>query len=114
MSIDVKTLMEKVNTAIKDVSTLEVATLTNANNNKFDLTNGSNKNVFEAIRKNITQSDLVAYTRFELDGDAVNFVNNKEELTALVEDHSILVESALETRKTLFNTVVSTVKNVIK
>jgi hypothetical protein len=110
MSINV----EPIKKAINDVATLEVATLTNANDNKFDLTNGSNESVFEAIRSNLAQSDLVAYTRFELDGDAVNFVNNKEEFTTLVEDHSILVESALETRKTLFNTIYKTLKDVIK
>lgn len=105
--------LEPIKEAINDVATLEVATLTNANDNKFDLTGDSNKGIFEAIRGNLAQSDLVAYTRFKLDGDAVNFISNKEELSTLVEEHSILVDSALETRKTLFNTIYNAVKSII-
>ncbi|MPQ46965.1 hypothetical protein GCQ56_08040 [Marinifilum sp. N1E240] len=106
--------LDKIKTAISDVSSLEVATLTNANDNKFDLSSASNNDIFTAIRAKLDQSDLVAYTRFELDGDAVNFINKKEEMAALVEEHSLLVDSALETRKTLFNTIYSAVENIIK
>ena len=110
MSINVT----KIEKAISDVSSLEVATLTNANDDKFDLSKTSNDDIFTAIRAKLNQSDLVAYTRFELDGDAVNFINNKEEMATLVEEHSIFVDSALETRKALFDTVLNTIKNIIK
>lgn len=105
--------LDPIKKALKDVSTLEVATLTNANSGKFDLGTNSNEGIFKSIRDNLKQSDLVAYTRFELDGDAVNFVNNNEKFSTLVEEHSLLVDSALETRKTLFNTIYDTVEGLL-
>lgn len=103
-----------IKNAIEDVATLEVATLTNPNNAQIDLAaSTTNGDIFTAIRANLNQSKLVAYTKFELDGDAVNFINSNEELVPLVEKHAALVSSALETRKTLFESVYQAVKNLI-
>jgi len=95
------------------MTTLEVATLTNPGTVSIDLTTGQSSDIFTSIRQNLSQANLVAYTRFDLDGDAVNYVSKSEEVTALADKHALMVESALETRKTLFNTIVQVVKDLV-
>ncbi|WP_430817079.1 hypothetical protein [Carboxylicivirga sp. RSCT41] len=104
---------DNIKKAIQDVSSLEVATLTNPGTGQIDLTNDGNQEIFAKIRKNLGQADLVAYTKFELDGDAVNFVNKGDEVTALVDEHALMVKSALETRKTLFDTIFEAVGHLL-
>jgi len=55
----------------------------------------------------------VAYTRFDLSGDAVSYVSKNEEVAALADKHALMVESALETRKALFNTIIQVVKDLV-
>lgn len=63
------------------------------------------KDIFSAIQGNLTEAELVAYSRFEIEGDSVNFVNNKESLKDIVASHKDMVAASQEARKALFNTV---------
>jgi hypothetical protein len=113
MAIDFSKLKTSVEKALDDLTTLEVATLTNPAKVSIDLTAGSSGDIFTAIRQNLSQADLVAYTRFDLGGDAVSYVSKSEEVTALADTHALMVESALETRKALFNTIIQIVKDLV-
>lgn len=63
------------------------------------------KDIFSAIQSNLTEAELVAYSRFEIEGDSVNFVNNKESLKDIVASHKDMVAASQEARKALFDTV---------
>jgi len=73
--------------------------LTNPGTVSIDLTAGQSSDIFTSIRQNLTQASLVAYTRFDLGGDAVNYVSKNEEVT--------------ETRKTLFDIILQAVKDLV-
>lgn len=101
--------------AFNDVATLEVATLTDAKGESIALENGdNNKDVFTKIRAKLSEAELVAYTKFEMDGDSVNFITQKNDLAVLVSKHSELVNSSLETRKALFTSIYNVVKGLFK
>ncbi len=63
------------------------------------------KDIFSAIQSNLTAAELVAYSRFEIEGDSVNFVNNKESLKDIAASHKDMVAASQEARKALFDTV---------
>jgi hypothetical protein len=107
-------LFDNIKNAIQDISSLEVATLTNSSTGKVDLNKDTGKEVFTAIRNSLTQSELVAYTRFELDGDAVNFISGDTANAPLIDKHTLLVTSALATRKALFESIFQSVKEFVK
>ncbi len=113
MAIDFSKLKTSVEKALDDLTTLEVATLTNPAKVSIDLTAGNSGDIFTAIRQNLAQADLVAYTRFDLGGDAVSYVSKSEDGAALADKHALMVESALETRKALFSTIIQVVKDLV-
>jgi len=102
-------LKEKLATAIEDLSTLEVVTLTNKTNTSVNMNQETTK-IFDAVKASLNQSNLVGYSRFELDGDSVNFVSQDESLADLVEEHKVMVSAAQEARKTLFDSVFAAAK----
>lgn len=106
-------LKEKLAKAIEDVTTLEVVTLTNKVDTPIDL-GLETKDIFKSVKASLNQSKLVGYSKFELDGDSVNFVNQDEELASLVEEHKVMVSAAQEARKTLFESVFAAAKAGIK
>ncbi|BDD03791.1 hypothetical protein [Aureibacter tunicatorum] len=100
--------------ALEDVTTLEVATLTNPQATPINLSEAkTNSDIFTKVQASLGSADLVAYTKYELDGDSVNFITQNENLTRLVNEHNELVKSSLETRKVLFNTIYDAVKDII-
>ena len=54
---------------------------------------------------NSSAVNLVAYSRFELDGDAVNYISNDDAYQSLVKSHADLVASSQASRTALFNFV---------
>ncbi len=113
MALDFSKIKTAIEKALDDLTTLEVATLTNPAKVSIDLTAGNSGDIFTSIRQNLTQANLVAYTRFDLSGDAVSYVSKNEEVAALADKHALMVESALETRKALFNTIIQVVKDLV-
>ena len=107
------TLKERLAKAIDDVTTLEVATLTNKVDAQIDLNLGTSE-IFTNVKKSLKQANLIGYSKFELDGDSVNFINQDENLASLVEEHKVMVAAAQEARKTLFDAVFTAAKNGIK
>ncbi len=106
---------EPIKKALEDVATLEVATLTSPINSTLDLTKfKTNNDLFEAIRASLTQSSPVAYTKLELDGDTINYISNDPALAALVDKHTAFVNTAVESRKTLFTSIFTAVKDVLE
>ncbi len=63
------------------------------------------KDIFSKIKAGLTQSDVVAYSRFELEGDSINFITSQDALQDLAEKHKDMVSAAQESRKALFDTV---------
>ncbi|MGB0525843.1 MAG: hypothetical protein ACPGJS_22880 [Flammeovirgaceae bacterium] len=59
------------------------------------------KDIFSHIRAGLSQADLVGYSRFELEGDSVNFVSNKDSHTNLYTMHQDFVKSAQASRSSL-------------
>jgi hypothetical protein len=102
-------LKEKLAAAIEDLTTLEVVTLTNKTNTPINM-NQDTAGIFKAVKESLNQSNLVGYSRFELDGDSVNFVSQDESLASLVEEHKVMVSAAQEARKTLFDSVFKAAK----
>lgn len=107
-------LKDKLAKAIEDLTSLEVVTLTNKVDAQIDLSNGSTSDIFSAVKASLTQSNLVGYSKFELDGDSVNFVNQDAALASLVEEHEVMVTAAQEARKALFDSVFNAISSGIK
>jgi hypothetical protein len=103
-------LKEKLAAAINDLSTLEVATLTNKVDQEIDLSGDSTKDIFTAVKGSLKQANLVGYSKFELDGDAINFINQDDSLSGLVDEHKIMVSAAQESRATLFDAVFAAIE----
>lgn len=101
-------LKETVNGAITDLATLEVATFTGS---EINLENVEQKNVFEQIRSNLTTSTLVAYSRYEVEGDAMNYTNADlgEDKKYLLDAHNAMVIGAQQSRKDFFEFVLDVV-----
>ncbi len=62
------------------------------------------KDIFSQVRSKLMGADLVAYSRFELEGDSVSFINSDPEVQDLVAKHNELVTASQAGRKTLFET----------
>jgi hypothetical protein len=103
-----------VTSAVKDLASLEVATLTNPESNPINLSDDVKiGDVFTQIKGNLKGADLVAYSHFSIDGDSTNYITRNKELTSLIEDHEKLVESSRETRKAFFDTIYKAVENMV-
>ncbi|TDF38217.1 hypothetical protein EYS14_11015 [Alteromonadaceae bacterium M269] len=66
------------------------------------------KDIFSRIQGQLGTNEniqLVAYSRFEIEGDSVNYVNNNDALKGLVSSHGELVAASQESRKALFEFV---------
>lgn len=106
----------KVKTAAKDLTTLEVATFTGPVpadlHGGGDVDGNTSEPIFSKIRAQISAGNLVGYTRFELDGDAINYVNSdlRQDQIFLLEAHKSLIAGAQESRKGLFDFVVSVLR----
>ena len=61
------------------------------------------KDLFSKIRAALPSANLVAYSRFELEGDSTNFINNNSEVSGLVGMHHHMVAASQEARKALFD-----------
>lgn len=59
------------------------------------------KDIFSHIRSGLAQADLVGYSRFELEGDSVNFVSNKDSHASLYDMHKEFIKSAQASRSAL-------------
>lgn len=100
-------LINKLEGAVADLATLEVASFTgpeiDLSGINLDSDTGS-RDLFDGIRSKLTTSTLVGYSRFEVEGDAMNYTNSDlgEDKKYLLENHTALVESGQKTRKDLF------------
>ena len=65
------------------------------------------KDIFGTIRTKLTDGNLVAYSRYELEGDSINFVNSNPAVQELTQLHKEMVASSQEARKALFQSAVS-------
>lgn len=110
--IELDNLKNNLKNGIEDLATLEVASFTNEPGVSIDLSdavdgNGNivNKQVFQKIRNSLTSSVLVGYSRFEVEGDAMNYMNSElgEDKKHIVDGHNALVEGAQKTRKDFFD-----------
>ncbi len=61
------------------------------------------KDLFSKIRAALPDADLVAYSRFELEGDSMNFINSNPDVQSLVNSHHHIVAASQEARKALFD-----------
>ncbi len=61
------------------------------------------KDLFSKIRVALPTADLVAYSRFELEGDSMNFINSNPAVEPLVNRHHHMVAASQEARKALFD-----------
>ena len=109
MSEKLKELKEKVEEVVVDLATLEVASFTGSQitlNTEGD-ENQKHKKVFNSIRESLLTSTLVAYSRFEIEGDAMNYTNSDlgEEKKYLLDAHNSMVEGAQKSRKDFFEFV---------
>ncbi len=114
MSKGLSKLKEKIEEGIADLSSLEVATFAGSSSNlnlaevKGDATGSKQKKVFKIIEEGLTNGTLVGYSKYEVDGDTINFMNDTlgEDKKYLVEGHAALVEGAQKSRKDFFDFVV--------
>lgn len=68
------------------------------------------KDIFSKVRAKLSDAQLVAYSRFELEGDSINFINNNSDFAALNNQHKEFVAASQEARKALFDTVSKFIK----
>lgn len=61
------------------------------------------KDLFSKIRAALPDAHLVAYSRFELEGDSMNFINSNPAVQSLVNSHHHIVAASQEARKALFD-----------
>lgn len=110
MNEKLQKLKTAVETAVTDLATLEVASFTGSEI-KLDtaVENGefTSSKVFASIRKGLPTATLVGYSKFEVDGDTLNYINSDlgESKKYLIDGHSTLVEGAQKTRKDFFDFV---------
>lgn len=105
-----KDLRETLEKAVDDLATLEVASFTGES---IDLSAAADsKTVFKTIKDSLTTSTLVGYSRFEVEGDALNYTNSDlgDDKKYLLDNHTALVEGAQKTRKDLFDFFLSVIK----
>lgn len=132
MPIDFSKVKNAIENAFIDISSLEVATLTNPVTEPINLTDDGDGQgatttdgqdskktkitagkVLDKIRGSLTRADLAAYTVYEMDGDSINFISQDEKMAELVKQHNELVKSSLETRKAFFTSIVTTVEKFL-
>ena len=104
MSDKLNNLKTTIENIVEDLATLEVASFTGA---QIDLTGKEGKAVFDTIKNSLTTSTLVGYSRFELEGDAMNYVNDAlgADKKYLIDGHNAMVEGAQKSRKDFFDFV---------
>jgi uncharacterized protein YgbK (DUF1537 family) len=103
-----KAALEAMNTAIEDLSSLQVQTFTG----KVDFTNtGNYADIKSAVDTAISnqQIKLVAESLYKFDGDSYNFLTNEEGgiSTSAMELHKSAVEGGIKTRQALAELVKS-------
>lgn len=102
-----KTAVENI---VEDLATLEVASFTGS---QIDLKNVKDPNaVFQTIKNKLTTATLVGYSRFEIDGDAMNYTNSDlgEDKKYLIDAHNSMVDGAQKSRKDFFDFVLKVLK----
>ena len=101
-------LKDKVSGAVEDLATLEVASFTGS---QIDLTGKEGQKVFDTIKSSLTTATLVAYSRFEVEGDAMNYINSDlgEDKKYLIDGHNSMVEGAQKSRKDFFDFVLKVI-----
>ncbi|MFY0592041.1 hypothetical protein [Roseivirga sp.] len=107
-------LLQKLEAAVTDFATLEVATFTKAAPTNIPVSmdfntdggNASSKVVFDAVRASLANEELVGYARFEIDGDTVAFVNNNPAYSDVLEYHKTVVQDSQNARKAIYDTIV--------
>ena len=79
-------------------------------------TSKDSKQVFSTLKSSLTTATLVGYSRFEVEGDAMNYVNSDlgEDKKYLLDGHNTMVEGAQKSRKDFFEFVLKVLgaKNV--
>lgn len=132
-------IKKKIGEFIDDMTSLEVATFTNKSDDESENTNldlsGENadtemkdkegqegdkesnadrkfkaKTIFKEIRQQLADKKLVGYSRFDIDGDTISYINNEEDTEELREYHISMIEKGEQARKNLFDTAVSLFK----
>lgn len=106
-------LKEKLESVVEDLATLEVATFTGETVEGLDSVDStSSKEIFSTIRGQLTSATLVGYSRYELEGDVISYVNSDlgEEKKYLLDNHATLVEGGQKSRKELFDFFLSVLK----
>jgi hypothetical protein len=106
-------ILKKFEEIISNVTSLEVATFTKKESTTAvampPLTEGNDgfktREVFKKIRGSLTNQELVGYIRFEIDGDAIAFINNDPKYADILEYHKSNIEAGQQTRKNIFDTV---------
>lgn len=106
MSTKLDSLKSKVNGALEDLATLEVASFT-GDQIVLDTSGAANKDVFKKIKAGLTTSTLVGYSRFEVEGDAMSYINSDlgDNKKYLIDGHNSMVEGAQKSRKDFFEFV---------
>ncbi|OEK04683.1 hypothetical protein [Roseivirga misakiensis] len=107
-------LLQKLEEAVTDFATLEVATFTKAEPTNIpvsmsfsnDQGNVSSDTVFTAVRAALANEELVGYARFEIDGDTVAFVNNNPAYSDVLEYHKSVIQDSQNARKAIYDTIV--------
>lgn len=102
-------LKEDLKAIVEDLATLEVASFTGPQIALQDAENPSA--VFETIKSKLTTSTLVGYSRFEIEGDAMNYTNSDlgEGKKYLLDAHNSMVEGAQKSRKDFFDFVLNVI-----
>ncbi|MCK5703043.1 MAG: hypothetical protein KAI29_17895 [Cyclobacteriaceae bacterium] len=107
-------LVEKLQNAVKDFSTLEVATLTKSDQTAIpiDLSadDESTDALFKKIRTGLGSKELIGYVKFEADGDTIAFINNDPTYSDVLEYHKDMIKAGQETRKNIYDTIVGLFK----
>ena len=70
------------------------------------------KDIFSKIKANLSEAELVAYSRFELEGDSINFITDKEDLKELADSHKDMVAASQEARKAIFESARKMIGNI--
>ena len=109
----IKSLLDKLNEAITDFSSLEVATFTKSTGDKVEVDMGdgvSTNDIFKNIRAGLAQEELVGYVKFEVDGDTVAYVNSNDVYAEVLEYHKEMIKAGQQTRKNIYDTIVGLFK----
>jgi hypothetical protein len=113
------TLLEKLQKAVDDFSTLEVATFTKSDETeiKIDLNAAapgdgipSSNKIFDDIRAGLGEKELVGYVKFDADGDTIAYVNTDSKYAETMEYHKDMIKAGQETRKNIYDTIVGLFK----